>query len=206
MPRRIPDFPDLYWSWNYISSVGSLISVFGIIVFFYMLLDVILVNSLYFQSRNNFYVMVLNNKLAKMFSIDLSRNTYFFVKYNFFNINRSSILYSPLNKILYSNFIVEFIESKIWDVCNLDFKWFIFVKLHNLNVTDFSKLQKYPLNGFIVNFLLVRWAFYLIFGWTSLFLYVWFFATDSDNIKIYLKLMYKKLILNKFLTKGLFSD
>jgi heme/copper-type cytochrome/quinol oxidase subunit 1 len=42
MPRRIPDFPDMYWSWNYISSVGSLVSVFGVLVFFWMLIDYIM--------------------------------------------------------------------------------------------------------------------------------------------------------------------
>lgn len=34
MPRRIPDFPDMYWSWNYISSVGSLVSVIVYLFFF----------------------------------------------------------------------------------------------------------------------------------------------------------------------------
>jgi heme/copper-type cytochrome/quinol oxidase subunit 1 len=48
MPRRIPDFPDIYWSWNYISSVGSLVSVFGVFVFFWLILDVYLINSLFF--------------------------------------------------------------------------------------------------------------------------------------------------------------
>jgi len=34
MPRRIPNYPDVYWAWNYFSSVGSLISVFGVLLFF----------------------------------------------------------------------------------------------------------------------------------------------------------------------------
>jgi len=36
MPRRIPDYPDVYGFWNYIESVGSLLSVIGIFVFFYL--------------------------------------------------------------------------------------------------------------------------------------------------------------------------
>jgi heme/copper-type cytochrome/quinol oxidase subunit 1 len=27
MPRRIPDFPDAYAQWNWIASVGSMISI-----------------------------------------------------------------------------------------------------------------------------------------------------------------------------------
>jgi len=36
MPRRIPDYPDVYGFWNYIESVGSLLSVIGIFLFFYL--------------------------------------------------------------------------------------------------------------------------------------------------------------------------
>nr|YP_010412003.1 cytochrome c oxidase subunit 1 [Auricularia villosula]URP31163.1 cytochrome c oxidase subunit 1 [Auricularia villosula] len=33
MPRRIPDYPDAFAGWNYISSFGSIVSVLGIILF-----------------------------------------------------------------------------------------------------------------------------------------------------------------------------
>jgi len=36
MPRRIPDYPDVYGFWNYIESVGSLLSIVGIFLFFYL--------------------------------------------------------------------------------------------------------------------------------------------------------------------------
>jgi len=36
MPRRIPDYPDCYAGWNYIASIGSLISVFGLFFFFFI--------------------------------------------------------------------------------------------------------------------------------------------------------------------------
>lgn len=38
-PRRMPDFPDAYAGWNYISSIGSIISVVATMIFGYILYD-----------------------------------------------------------------------------------------------------------------------------------------------------------------------
>jgi cytochrome c oxidase subunit 1 len=37
MPRRIPDYPDAYAGWNYVSSIGSYISAFAALLFFYII-------------------------------------------------------------------------------------------------------------------------------------------------------------------------
>jgi len=37
MPRRVPDYPDAFAGWNLISSYGAYISVFGALMFFYIL-------------------------------------------------------------------------------------------------------------------------------------------------------------------------
>jgi cytochrome c oxidase subunit 1 len=39
MPRRYVDYPDAYWGWNAISSYGSYISGFGVLIFLYMVFD-----------------------------------------------------------------------------------------------------------------------------------------------------------------------
>jgi len=39
MPRRISDYPDAYAGWNYIASIGSMISVVAAIFFFYIVLS-----------------------------------------------------------------------------------------------------------------------------------------------------------------------
>lgn len=39
MPRRIPDYPDAFEGWNYVSSMGSIISVIATMVFMYVIYD-----------------------------------------------------------------------------------------------------------------------------------------------------------------------
>jgi cytochrome c oxidase subunit 1 len=41
MPRRIPDYPDAFEGWNYISSIGSMISVVATGVFLYIIYDML---------------------------------------------------------------------------------------------------------------------------------------------------------------------
>lgn len=41
MPRRIPDYPDAFEGWNYISSIGSIISVVATMVFLYAIYDML---------------------------------------------------------------------------------------------------------------------------------------------------------------------
>lgn len=37
MPRRIPDYPDIYSNWNALASYGSIVSAVGVVLFFYIL-------------------------------------------------------------------------------------------------------------------------------------------------------------------------
>lgn len=40
MPRRIPDYPDVYYKWNFIASFGSTVSIFSVFVFFFLIATV----------------------------------------------------------------------------------------------------------------------------------------------------------------------
>nr|YP_009408797.1 cytochrome c oxidase subunit I [Deroceras reticulatum]ASL05732.1 cytochrome c oxidase subunit I [Deroceras reticulatum] len=42
MPRRYSDYPDSYYMWNQVSSYGSLMSVFGVVIFVFMLWEAFL--------------------------------------------------------------------------------------------------------------------------------------------------------------------
>jgi cytochrome c oxidase subunit I len=39
MPRRIPDYPDAFAGWNTVASIGSWLSFFGLLLFFYIIYD-----------------------------------------------------------------------------------------------------------------------------------------------------------------------
>ena len=41
MPRRIPDYPDAYWEWNQVASIGSIITLLATILFFYILYNLL---------------------------------------------------------------------------------------------------------------------------------------------------------------------
>jgi len=44
MPRRIPDYPDIYGFWNYIESIGSIFSLVGIFIFLYLFSAMLIFN------------------------------------------------------------------------------------------------------------------------------------------------------------------
>jgi cytochrome c oxidase subunit 1 len=42
MPRRYVDYPDAYAGWNYVSSIGSYLSVIGVAVFLFAVIQAFL--------------------------------------------------------------------------------------------------------------------------------------------------------------------
>jgi len=45
MPRRISDYPDAFTGWNQIASFGSLISIFSLVIFFYLVYSQLITNN-----------------------------------------------------------------------------------------------------------------------------------------------------------------
>jgi cytochrome c oxidase subunit 1 len=54
MPRRIPDYPDAFSKWNYVASLGSMISILSLIIFFILL-----------------YRLFINSKSTEMTSLSI---------------------------------------------------------------------------------------------------------------------------------------
>lgn len=51
MPRRIPDYPDAFSGWNFISSIGSFIAIISLALFIYIIYDQ-LINGLTNKTNN----------------------------------------------------------------------------------------------------------------------------------------------------------
>jgi cytochrome c oxidase subunit I len=84
MPRRIPDYPDVYAFWNYVSSVGSLVSVAGVFIFILVIIHMIYEYNYAYKVKHG-YVYQLN-----VLNVDIEYKleriyTYVYTKFNFFN-------------------------------------------------------------------------------------------------------------------------
>ena len=40
MPRRVPDYSDAFAGWNYVSSIGSIISIVATVIFIFVIYDI----------------------------------------------------------------------------------------------------------------------------------------------------------------------
>lgn len=82
MPRRIPDYPDIYWAWNYISSVGSLVTLFGLVAFFLVLWELFTENNFFVQGPRDYVIALRGGVLQQGPGF---HNVYVFRRYSFFN-------------------------------------------------------------------------------------------------------------------------
>jgi cytochrome c oxidase subunit 1 len=66
MPRRIPDYPDAYTYFNVICSYGSFLSIFSLLLFFYLIYDFFSIDNI---NENFLAETILNYKKLTYFSI-----------------------------------------------------------------------------------------------------------------------------------------
>jgi hypothetical protein len=220
MPRRIPDYPDAYSGWNYISSIGSLVSVIGIIVFVYVILNAISQKNLLVDKKNSFYLLyiyqgyfvylinkfwsllfkynrnIIENSIINKDIVKKSKlwknNIYIFEKYNFFNVLPNyDLTYIYLDRYILSIFLFKY--SNIWLIDNF-FKN-IFTSTNKGNLLNFSSLHHiFNLN----NNTLIACFIFIFKGWLSLFVYHVYFSS-KEKIKLLFKIQLLNLIFFKFL-------
>ncbi len=92
MPRRIPDYPDVFAYWNFVSSLGSYISLFGVIVFLIML-----VKSFFYKK---YFFVVVRTANDKYILFQVNSHTDFEALKNELNkLNKSNSINDDLKKI-----------------------------------------------------------------------------------------------------------
>lgn len=126
MPRRIPDYPDIYWTWNYICSIGSIITVVGLAVFFYLIWNMMSYSTIGIQLKNSFYILIKGNTNQKLLLI--------IKKIEFFLLSK---IYTNKTNLLYS--IILFLIKDLLNLLNyfLNIKYYYFIKYNFIN--KFSK-------------------------------------------------------------------
>jgi cytochrome c oxidase subunit 1 len=85
IPRRYSDYPDAYLTWNIVSSVGSIISIFAVVIFLYILWEAIT------SQRKSIYIISTSTSIEWQNNIPPADHTY-----NQLNISFKN--YGNLNK------------------------------------------------------------------------------------------------------------
>jgi len=111
MPRRISDYPDIYWTWNFVSSVGAYLSFIGLMVFmlliYYMIKDYIKI----INFGNNYLIHITPETDIVVNKSYICKNIYLLSSYDIFFCNVSNIFYSffQLNRVIYNKYSTNFV-------------------------------------------------------------------------------------------------
>ena len=175
MPRRIPDYPDSYETWNRLASFGSMITTIGVLVFFYLIYSALTDKSNYhlFYSNATFNYNTVAKKWENLFFIKYTQYIYEALfnnlthseinKYKFFfryHINYKNWLRNVLKKsfLSFSNISSlrggSFLGIKNeYRTCMLD--WLVLNECYTFYEYLFKKLYYIYLNLYIIKMVLL---------------------------------------------------
>ena len=159
MPRRIPDYPDAFATWNDVASIGSIISVISIIVFFYTLYDLVVYGKRVSDNpwKNHEVTLLLLKK--NVLSISKSQSRIFFFKPKIKNYFFVSFINIP--EILSNSGFQDPATSVMEGMLNLHHDLMFFM---------------------ILILIFVGWLLYrtiYLFNWNNN--KVWFYSTNSNE-------------------------
>lgn len=214
MPRRIPDYPDIYWTWNYYSSIGSLITVVGLFFFFLLLYNMISLRSLGITYLNEKYALINFNKLIN-FNLFINKQEYILNLFFFKLINKYFFILKKLSLILYLIILVYelinffffkliklyILKNNIYIYIKYNFKYYYkhIYKINNIDRFYYSYFLKHCLNIWYINYKFISLLNNISFNYMSIFLIFTYFK-KINVIKI-IKLKIKFIIINLYLTK-----
>ena len=132
MPRRIPDYADIYYFWNFVCSLGSFIATFSVLFWFFVVYDSLanyrkaLNNNLIFSSSEEvfrvlfwfsynikfFFLFVLSNSFSEKVNY-FERHSNFFSKFFIFF---SSMLVFYINDKSFKSWSIEWILNSPTDL------------------------------------------------------------------------------------------
>lgn len=208
MPRRIPDYPDIYWTWNYYSSIGSFISVIGLFIFFYLVWNMLSQNVLNLQFSNILYILIKSNNnqklLLKLKKLEYSLNKMFILNNykKFFNI---IYLIKLFYNIIFNNFY-KCLTIKIYILNKYLFNNFL------INANQYMYFDRFLYSTFILNLINV-WNISIInikyknllnfFCYEYLLILIYSLHLNKLNTNRFINFKFKLLILNLFLKNNL---
>lgn len=126
MPRRISDYPDVYWSWNFISSIGAYLSFIGLLIFFYSIFLMVIDHIKIHKLGNNYMIYhyeVGNAEDNKYFSYIVNRVYSYSNRYETLFGFKDLECLNNLNKCLLNNFVMKLSEKS-----KLSYIFFLFKK------------------------------------------------------------------------------
>jgi len=105
MPRRVPDYPDVYWAWNYVSSVGSLVSILGLLVFFCVLWEIFSETNFFFRLGNFSAIWLASGPFLQGSE---GQSFYLFPRYSCFHVLNAKGLFVWRDTLLLARFFERY--------------------------------------------------------------------------------------------------
>ena len=214
MPRRIPDYPDIFWTWNYYSSIGSLITVVGLFFFFLLLYNIVSFRTIGITYINEVYALINYSKLDNLIlfvnkvEYNFNKNVYFvLIKYFFILRKFNTIIYililifDVISYLFFKLINIYVFKNRIYIYYKYNFVYF-FNKLNNFVYVDrfyYSFFVKHCLRIWYINNNFIKDLDYNIFNYMSI--YILFIYLKNLNGLALIKLKFRYIILNTYLNK-----